>query len=185
MNEVMNAIMSRRSTRGFDGVQLTEEELQTLIDAALAAPSGLNLQQWHFSVVQNADLLARFSRESMDHMVRTVPAGSRGRFEDPDYNLFYGAPTVFFISRPADKPGTDIDCGIAVQNIAIAAQSLGLGSVIIGMPAILFGTDRGPAYEKEIGIPEGYRFAIAIVVGHNTVTKEAHPIGEGKVNIVR
>lgn len=185
MNEVLNAIMSRRSTRGFNDVQLTEAELQALLDAALASPTGLNLQKWHFSVVQNQELLGRFARESMEYMVKTTPVGSRGRFEDPDYNLFYHAPTVFFISRPEENPGVDVDCGIAVQNIAIAAQSLGLGSVIIGMPAILFGTDRGPAYAKEIGIPEGYRFTIAIVVGHNTVTKDAHPIGEGKVNIVR
>ena len=49
----------------------------------------------------------------------------------------------------------------------------------------LFMSERGEYYNGAFGIPEGYRFAIAIVVGHNTVTKDAHPIGEGKVNYVK
>ena len=53
MNEVLNAIQARRSTRGFSDVQLTDAELQVLVDAALASPTARNTQMWHFSVVQN------------------------------------------------------------------------------------------------------------------------------------
>ena len=53
MNEVLKAIQDRRSTRGFNDVQLTDGQLKALIDAALAAPSARNSQMWHFSVVQN------------------------------------------------------------------------------------------------------------------------------------
>lgn len=187
MNEVLKAIQDRRSTRGFSDVQLTEEQLQALIDAALAAPTARNTQMWHFSVVQNRELLDSFCREAGELMKASMPAGTRGRFDDKDFHLFYHAPTVIFISRPADCANrfVEVDCGIACENIALAAQDLGLGSVIVGMAMDLFRSERGAYYKKAFGFPEGYQFSIAIVVGNNTVTKEAHPIGEGKVNIVR
>ena len=73
---------------------------------------------------------------------------------------------------------------IACENIALAAQELGLGSVIVGLPKKVFLSDRGAHYCAKFGFPEGYCFSIAIAIGNNTVTKEAHPIGEGKVNLV-
>lgn len=187
MNEVLKAIQDRRSTRGFNDVQLTEAQLQALIDAALASPTARNTQMWHFSVVQDKQLLDQFSRDAAELMAATMPAGSRGRFEDKDFHLFYHAPTVIFISRPQECSNrfVEVDCGIACENIALAAQSMGLGSVIVGMAMDLFLSERGEHYKHAFGFPEGYGFSIAIVVGNNTVTKEAHPIGEGKVNIVR
>lgn len=187
MNEVLKAIQERRSTRGFNDVQLTDEQLQALIDAALASPTARNTQMWHFSVVQNRELLDAFSRDAAALMAASAPEGARGRFDESGFHLFYHAPTVIFISRPADCTSrfVDVDCGIACENIALAAQGMGLGSVIVGMAMDLFLSERGAHYNRAFGIPEGYRFAIAIVVGNNTVTKEAHPIGEGKVNIVR
>lgn len=187
MNEVLKAIQERRSTRGFNDVQLTEAQLQALIDAALASPTARNTQMWHFSVVQDKQLLDQFSRDAAELMAATMPAGSRGRFEDKDFHLFYHAPTVIFISRPQECSNrfVEVDCGIACENIALAAQSMGLGSVIVGMAMDLFLSERGEHYKRAFGFPEGYGFSIAIVVGNNTVTKEAHPIGEGKVNIVR
>lgn len=180
MNEVLKAIQDRRSTRGFNDVQLTDGQLKALIDAALAAPSARNSQMWHFSVVQNRELLDEFSRDFASLMAKGAQGGSAAD------RLFYHAPTVIFISRPAecDNSFVEVDCGIACENIALAAQGLGLGSVIVGLPKQVFLSDRGAYYCGKFGFPEGYCFSIAIAVGNNTVTKEAHPIGEGKVNLV-
>ena len=180
MNEVLKAIQDRRSTRGFNDVQLTEGQLKALIDAALAAPSARNSQMWHFSVVQNRELLDEFSRDFASLMAKGAQGGPAAD------RLFYHAPMVIFISRPAecDNSFVEVDCGIACENIALAAQGLGLGSVIVGLPKQVFLSDRGAYYCGKFGFPEGYCFSIAIAVGNNTVTKEAHPIGEGKVNLV-
>ena len=180
MNEVLKAIQERRSTRGFSGEPLEEAQLQALIDAALAAPSARNTQMWHFSVVQNRALLDEFSRDFAALMAKNGGAFAPER-------LFYGAPAAIFISRPAvcDNSFVEVDCGIACENIALAAQGMGLGSVIVGLPKQVFLSDRGPYYAEKFGFPQGSQFSIAIVVGRNTVTKEAHPIGEGKVNVVR
>ena len=140
MNEVLNAIQARRSTRGFSDVQLTDAEFQVLVDAALASPTARNTQMWHFSVVQNKELLDEFCREAAELMQKNTPAGARGRFDSDSFHMFYHAPTVIFISRPeeCDNSFVDIDCGIACENIALAAQGIGLGSVIIGLAKPLF-----------------------------------------------
>lgn len=175
MNEVLKVIQERRSTRGFNDVQLTEEQLQALVDAALASPTARNTQMWRFSFVQNKAVLD----ELRAHMAQQL--------DKPDYDVFYGAPTVVVISRPVEAQNrfVDIDCGIACENIVLAAHGMGLGSVIIGMVMDAFQSEKGEYFNKAVGIPEGHRFAVAIALGNNTVTKEAHPIGEDKVNIVR
>lgn len=177
MNEVLKAIQDRRSTRGFNDVQLTEEQMQALMDAALASPTARNTQMWHFSFVQNQELLGEFNAELAAIMKN-----------DPDeFNVFYHAPTVIFISRPAqcDNSFVEVDCGIACENIVLAAQGMGLGSVIVGLPKMLFQSERGEYYNRAFGFPEGYQFSIGIVVGNNTVTKDAHPIGENKISVIR
>lgn len=177
MNEVLKAIQDRRSTRGFNDVQLTEEQMQVLMDAALASPTARNTQMWHFSFVQNQELLGEFNAELAAIMKN-----------DPnEFNVFYHAPTVIFISRPAqcDNSFVEVDCGIACENIVLAAQGMGLGSVIVGLPKMLFQSERGEYYNRAFGFPEGYQFSIGIVVGNNTVTKDAHPIGENKISVIR
>lgn len=177
MNEVLKAIQDRRSTRGFNDVQLTEEQIQALMDAALASPTARNTQMWHFSFVQNQELLGEFNAELAAIMKN-----------DPnEFNVFYHAPTVIFISRPAqcDNSFVEVDCGIACENIVLAAQGMGLGSVIVGLPKMLFQSERGEYYNRAFGFPEEYQFSIGIVVGNNTVTKDAHPIGENKISVIR
>lgn len=175
-NAVLQAIADRRSNRGYAPRQLTEEELQAILTAALQSPSARNTQPWHFSVVQNAGLLKEFS---LDY--------NRLQKSDPGRDiLFFEAPTVVFISTPVDAPTrfSQIDCGIAAQNMALAAHSIGLGSVILGRPMEVFDTEKGARYAKAIGFPEGYTFAIAVALGEPTLTKEAHVVREGLVTRV-
>ena len=187
MNEVLKAIFDRRSNRGYSDVQLTEDELKTLIDVALASPTARNTQYWHFSVVQNQALLGEINDELTRIMEANKPEGQRGRFNEKGFHVFYHAPTVFIISAPlqSDSGFTQIDAGIAAENLAIAAQGMGLGSVILGLPKMVFEGEKEARFNAKLGIPEGYRFAIAVSVGHPTLSKEAHPIGENKVTIIR
>ena len=186
-NPVQKAILDRRSTRGFDGVALTEAELQALIDAALASPSAMNRQPWHFAFVKDKAVLAEFNAAARAHMLANAPAPMKARFEDPDYELLMGAPLFVVITVPAGEQGffTKIDCGIAVENLALAAMGLGLGSVIVGMPKDIFeNSPIGPEFKQKMGIPAGNEYMVGILIGHNTVTKEAHPISENKYTVV-
>ena len=186
-NPVQKAIMDRRSTRGFDKVPLTEAELQNLVDAALASPSAINRQPWHFSFVKDISLLDEFNAVVKAHMLENAPAERRAAMEAPGYEPLMGAPLYVIISSEKENQGyyPRLDSGIAVENLAISAMGMGLGSVIVGMFRDFFETTAaGAEFKKKMGVPDGFEYMIGIIIGHNTVTKEAHPIGENKYNIV-
>ncbi|MDR3209739.1 MAG: nitroreductase family protein [Oscillospiraceae bacterium] len=172
-NPVLTAISERRSIRAYAPEQITQAQLDALIQAALESPSAHNSQPWHFSVVQSRAILDELNAET----------GKTFQFPD----LYYGAPTVIFISIKAEGQFAalaSVDAGIAVENIALAAQSLGLGSVILGLPALAFTGERAAYFKTLLKFPEGNEFIIAIAVGTGTATKEPHPVEPGKVDIL-
>ena len=185
-NCVQKAILDRRSTRGFDGVALTEAELQNLIDAALASPSAMNRQPWHFAFVKDKAVLSEFNAAARAHMLEHAPAPMKARFEDPDYELLMGAPLFVVISANAADEGffTKIDCGIAVENLALSAMGMGMGSVIVGMPREIFSSPAGARFKEKMGIPAENEYMVGILIGHNTVSKDAHPIEENRFSVV-
>lgn len=185
MNPVQKAIMDRRSTRGFDGIPLTREEIQTLVDAALQSPSAMNGQPWHFTFLTDREIMKECSAAFREHMLKNAPDFMKARLENPDYDLFMNAPLCVIVSAENVPDGwTGVDCGIAVENIALSAMGLGLGSVIVGIPRELFRSERGEEFKKLLGFPEKHEYIIGILVGKATVTKEAHPILEGKYHII-
>ena len=118
--DVLQTIANRRSHRAYKPVQITEAELNQILTAALQSPSARNHQPWHFSVVQDSDLI----QEVHDEAAKVLERDGGRRFTDPDFQIFYHAPTVVFIFGETDFSWTQVDCGIAVQNMALAAEGL-------------------------------------------------------------
>lgn len=178
INEVLTAISQRRTHRAYKPDPLGDEQLQFILDAAISSPSSVNGQPWHFSVVHNQDLLDKISKAAADNALKRPKDKRSPRFDDPAFQVFYHAPTVIFISTQKGGRFTQVDCGIAVNNIALAAHSLGIGSVILGLPVEAFESELGPQLEKELQFPEGNHFVIAISLGVATDSKaapERHP----------
>ena len=168
--DVLQAIAGRRSHRAYRADQVPEETLGAILKAGLESPSARNHQPWHFSVVQNPDLI----QEVHDEAAKVMGKGGSPRFADPDFQIFYHAPTVIFIFGEKDFGWTGVDCGIAVENMALAAEGLGIGSVILGLPKPAFAGGKAEELRKRLGCPEGYDFVIALALGFSTDTKEAH-----------
>lgn len=182
-NKVLHILDTRRSHRAYKEQALTREQLDALVYAGISSPSANNHQPWHFTVVQDQDLLDRINQEACNY-VNTLPEASRNpRFADPDFHIFYHAPAVIFISTN-DQPRKLLDCGIAVQSIAIAAEALGLGSVILGLPMFAFSGEKKQAFEQALHFPDGHVFAIAIAVGYPKDTKEPPIRDLNKVSFV-
>ncbi len=185
MNPVLEAIAGRRSIRGFAPEQISSEQRDALIDAALNSPSAMDRQPWHFSVAQDRALLTRINDAARRQLMKDPAAFAVSRFNREGYDVFYGARTVFFISL--DRAAANIqwiDAGIAAENIALAAYSMGLGSVILGMPRDAFHSEDGDGFRAALSFPEHYDFAIAVAVGRGTVTKPAHEHKPGRVTII-
>lgn len=173
-NEVLRAIAQRRSHRAYAPRQISYEQLDALLEAALSSPSANNFQPWHFSVVQDPKLLGRIHRAAEAAAYTRAREDRSPRYDTADFQVFYHAPTVFFISAPENHFYAPIDCGIAAQTIALAAQSVGLGSVILGLPRDAFSGEARTELEKALRFPEGYSFVIAVAVGYPTDEKPAH-----------
>ena len=181
INETIQSIFDRRSNRGYTGESVTAEELEILKQCALASPTARNEQSWHFSFVTSRALIEEVERTAYEQAVSERDEGFIAVMKSRNNKIFYDAPMVVFISANAASPWAEIDSGIAVQNLALAAHSLGLGSVIIGLCGKAFAGDKAEALGKKLGFPEGDRFTIAICIGKPSVTKEAHPVKDGKV----
>lgn len=183
-NSVLQAIDQRRSIRAYTGEQISREHLDILLSAALDSPSARNSQPWHFTVVQKQELIEKINRLAVEQMKKDADEAALARLNQPGYTIFHGAPTVIFLSADSQGHYAALDCGIAVQNIALAAHSLHLGSVILGMPRSAFEGPEKEALEKELDFPEGSSFQIAIAVGHPAAGKEKHPVDDGKITIL-
>ena len=184
MNDVMSIISSRRSHRAYKPDAVTPEQLQTLIDAFLASPSAVNKQPWHLSVVTNQQLLDEMHAEMIANMMKAAPESRSPRLADSAFHVFYHAPLVLFLSADPAWRYSALDCGIAIQNIALAAESLGLGSVILGMPRDCFTGEKKAEFEQRLGFLPGQEFMIAISIGIPADDKEAHPIADGHITYV-
>ena len=171
-NPVLSAISERRSIRSYKKEAITREQFDILLKAGEEAPSARNLQPWHFSVVQNRALLDEIYMETKKVLN-----------EEMD-DIFHGAQAAIFLSCDPASRWARHDCGIAVQNIALAAHSIGLGTVILGRPEQAFIGPRGDYFNKKLKFPEGYAFAVSIAVGVPAGTKEAHPIEPGRITFV-
>ena len=165
MNEVLDAIAKRSSTRGFTQQKLTREELDALILAGLQAPTAANKQEIHITVVDGDNPILAEIEEAKNQ--------EKG-IHNPQKNFYFDAPTVLILSGAADFYWSKVDAGIAVENIAIAAEAMGLGSLIIGCIKDALYNEKREYFAKALQLPEGYEYEIAIALGHKAVTKEPH-----------
>ena len=168
--DVLQAISTRRSHRVYRSEQIPEETLSAILKAGLKSPSARNHQPWHFTVVQDNAII----QEVHDEAANVMGRDGSPRFADPDFQIFYHAPTVIFIFGEKEFPWTQVDCGIAVENMALAAEGLGIGSVILGLPKPAFTGEKADELRTKLQCPEGYDFVIALSLGYASDMKAAH-----------
>lgn len=166
MNEVVRVICNRRSVRQYKAKQITDADLTQILDAALSAPNAMNQQKWHFTVVQDKVMLEKMVSIIKENMINSGNDMLANRASVPGYNTFHNAPTVILISADDKARFVQIDCGAAAQNIALAAESLFLGSCIITSSAYLFASAKGEELKKKLGIPNGYGHICSVALGY-------------------
>ena len=171
MGSVIEVIKERSSTRGYTEDKLSEVELNTVLEAGLHAPTGMNKQEIHFTVVSgDNEILAQIEAEK--NRLRNL--------DKVEHNFYYEAPTVILLSAESGFKWSHVDAGIAVENMALAATELGLGNLIIGCIYDALNGEKKDYFAKMLSLPEGYEFEIALAVGHKAVTKEPHTFDKDK-----
>ncbi len=186
MNETLETIRNRRSIRKFKPDQISYAELQMIVDAGLLAPSAANQQKWHFTVIQDKEMINRLVYRIKENMIKSDHEFFATRAKAEDYNTFYNAPAVILITAEEKNHYAYFDCGAAAQNIALAAEAQNIGSCIIGSSNFAFAGENLEELKKELEIPDGYAHVCTIALGYKVEPNpEAPPRKKDVVSYLR
>ena len=166
----LDILRSRHSVRDYTRDAPQRSIIERLIEAATLAPSAMNEQPWHFTVVQDRALLRTISDRAKAHLLATESSLSdhaKTMLEGEAFNVFYNAPALIVISAPAELPWAVEDCALAAENLMLAAAAEGLGSCWIGFAQRLLSTAAGASL---IGVSSNLRCVAPIIVGKPAVT---------------
>jgi nitroreductase len=166
---VFEAILARRSVRAYTAHQPGRNTIQTLLEAAIHAPTAMHEEPWAFVVVQNRQVLKQLSDRAKPIFVEEVrhrnSQGASHSFEHftrPDFDIFHGAGTLILICAKQSSPFVVADCWLAAENMMLAACDMSLGSGVIGSAV---STLNIRTVKADLGIPEEYTVIAPIIVG--------------------
>jgi nitroreductase len=163
MNEVIAAIKGRRSVRAYKPDLLKKAEIDAIIEAGVWAPSGHNAQAWHFTAIQDRAVLEEINARAKERMLNIKVDWIQAIARNPNADITHKAPALVIVSLKKGAITGSTDCAAAMENMMIAAQSMGIGSCWMGLVGFLFGDAE---YMKSIGVPEGYEANQASVFGY-------------------
>ncbi len=185
MNETIKVIKGRRSIRKYKEKQIEDSDIQTILDCAIHAPSAMNQQKWHFTVIQNRAMLNRMVDIIKENIMNSGIEFLIGKASEADYNTFYRAPTVVLVTGDENARLIELDCGGTAENIALAARSLNIGSCVMTSSGFLFASEKGNQLKKELGIPKGYKHVCAVSLGYQDEEPAAPPKDKGVINYIK
>ena len=172
MNDVLQNIRARRSVRAFEDKAIPEETMQEILDAGLWAPSAMNRQLWQYTAVSNKEKLT-----ALQNALKAV-------LDRPDYGRFYNADTLVLVSVPRDYEHGIADSACALENMFLAAASLGVGSVWINQFKNNCDDARLRTVLSDCGIPADHVIWGAAALGYGK-PQNATRENKGKVVYIR
>ena len=181
-NTTLQTIKNRRAIRSFDEKQIKDEDLNIILEAARYAPSAMNGQPWHFTVIQNKDLLKAMNTDGKEGAIKTAPDFMREKMQSDNFSFWHSAPTVIIISGADENRFAPADCAIANYIMMLAAESLGLCTCWINSGLMLFEGSKGTSYKERLRIPSGYTPLYSVALGYINGNKPATP--DRKTDIV-
>ena len=151
-NDLIQTIFARRSIRKYTSEPVSEEHIQTLLEAAMAAPSASNRKPWQFIVVTD--------RERLDALAESHPHGKM---------LFDAALSISVCGDLTEMERYWVqDCSAATENLLLAAVALGLGAVWLG---VYPRDERVAAVRDILALPDHITPLNLIAIGHPAEVK--------------
>lgn len=176
-NEVINAIMSRRSIRQYHATPIARDTMMQIMTCGINAANGQNKQSWEVRIVDDATKM----QQIQDLMV----AGNPTLQPEMIRGCMRGAPVMTFIARDLNYDFSAYDCGLLAGNMMLAAQSMGVGSICLGSP-VRFINDASNSAEilALLGYSEGYELSLCVGFGYANEAPDAKPRDINKVQFV-
>ncbi len=164
-NQVIKTIMERRSIRKYAPQPISRDTMEILLDCGINAPNAINRQSWEIRVLDMT---------KHPEFIEALPDG-----------IFRGAPTMVFVAHDTSFKFSQIDCGLLGENMILAAQSMGIGSVVLGGPASMIAENPELKHLLDIlDFSKGYQLNYCIGFGHALEKPEAKPRDKGKYRFI-
>ena len=155
--DVLDVIRKRRTVRRFTDEEVTDEQVETILEMAMYAPTYMNRQPWHFVVIRDKELQGQLGET----------LGVRPYIQEASVVIaVYGAPDI--------SSTWDLDGSAAVENMLIAATALGLGSAWAGSRANLAWKEAEELMQAALKVPSGFRAFSLVCLGHEAKTVAPH-----------
>lgn len=152
--ETLKTIALRKSIRSFAPNQITNDELEKILSAGYAAPCGRGAYETlQITVVTNQDFMNKLTTLTAEFL------------NNPEYKPLYGAPTIIVLSS-TDNPIKFSNVASVIENMAIAATDLGLGSLHLW--GAFNALRESPELIKELNLPDGFIPQAGIALGYST-----------------
>ncbi|MBR5287214.1 MAG: nitroreductase family protein [Clostridia bacterium] len=188
----VDVIVSAGTTQAFKTDAVSEEDLTAILQAGLSAASAINQQPWHFAVITNQETMKEIgSSMSMGGMpagapagMPNPPAGAPAGMTNPPAGAPEGMPKmpassgakaglgdspvaiVVYMNEGTASPDANFDCGLATQNMVIAANALGLGSKIVSAPTMALNGDKHDEICEKLGVDKAYKAVAVLLLGY-------------------
>jgi len=186
MNEILKTIKSRRSVRAYTGQQVDETDLREILDVATYAPSGMNMQAWHFTAIQNKELLEELNEKIKGAFAKSDDPRMQERGQSKTYCCYYHAPTLVIASNEPSRWWAGMDCACALENMFLAAKSLGIGSCWINQLGQTCDDPEVRSLLTSFGIPENHKVYGCAALGYAAMPPVKEKVlKEGTVTIIK
>lgn len=153
MSDVIKNIKERRSIRKYKEDMIPKEIIEKIVEAGTYAPSGMGKQSSIILAITNKEVRDKLSRLNAKIMGVNI---------DP----FYGAPVVLVVLAKKDIPTHVYDGSLVMENLMLAANSLGIGSCWIHRAKEEFETGEGKEILKSLGIEDEYEGIGHCILGY-------------------
>lgn len=160
MNDIISNINSRRSVRQFTDQKISRADLETIVLAGREAPTGKNNQARVLTVVQRPEMIADLCR-----------AMATALDVDPGYDM-YRPNAIIIVSEHREESNAIANCACAMQNMMLAAHSIGIGSVWINQLKHVCDDPDVRALLGAMNIPDTHKSWCNLALGYAAVTPD-------------
>lgn len=190
--DALKVMLERRSIRKYRPVIVPDELLEEIVQAGLYAPSGMNMQPWHFVVVRTPERMLQIRAVMAVVAMRFNPLLQQRFAEHPEvitetnnFLLTLGGAPACVLAFAHKKDDSDRDNVIestsaAIQNMQLAAWNRGVGSCWIGAPKYV---DCGALFEAAFGAGHG-EFIALLTLGYPAEDPKAHKRKGGRYTMI-
>ena len=154
MNNNLDFILNRKSIKKYKDTMVLTDDLDKIIECGKYAPSGMNKQ--------SAIILAVTNKETRDKLSKLNAKIMGNENIDP----FYNAPVVLVVLADKDVPTYIYDGSVVMENLLLAAHTLGLGACWIHRAKEMFETEEGKSILNSLGINGNYEGIGNCIIGY-------------------